>query len=457
MLRVYFQPATCSRFYPDLPRGAFPNLIFIPRMENSSTPSIASGIRDILVIGGIIAGVNWGVSRGDFGWLQMNPTPWLILPALIGARYGVLLGVAAGVATSAGISAVQAHELATSLHLVTQHHPFFFSSLLIIGLVAGEFHRFTKGRSRELLATTHDQSEELYRVKAELELCRETRHALQRHLAVHNATTASLDDDLRKIITAKPAEQLGLLLGALQQHGEVVSAALYRSDGSKLKRIAVVEPTAALPETLSLAAVPLASKALDERSIASVKDPLGTSATQPFLAAIPFTDAEGDGLLLVQDMPFKAFNLEHLARIDLILHWTFAMLRYRKEFGEGSTSKGGNSVPMEDFMALLGQSLQAEESHALPSTVIRLDFNKLDEAKDAKLEKRLLATLPPTAFATRLPAHGSLIVLLPFGGELEAEATNKLLNAAGADVKLCHYLVVGPADTQTFWTHIIQE
>jgi hypothetical protein len=262
-----------------------------------------------------------------------------------------------------------------------------------------------------------------------------------------------LDDDLRKIITSKPADQLPALLTALQQHGQIVSAGLYRVVGSKLKRIAVAEPTAVLGESLVLDEVPLAARALDQRSIASVKDPMGTSATQPYLAAVPFGDAQGAGVLLIQDMPFAAFNWPHLARIDLILHWTFALLRYRDALsGEG---KGTRRVPIEEFKVLLAQALQAESSHSLPSIVVRVDFTQPNEAKDSKLEQRLLATLPATALVTRLPQQGSLIALLPFGGEMEAESASHELSNIAATLQVSHYLVVGPTTVEALWAHVV--
>ena len=138
-------------------------------MESPTEPSLAKGIRDIIVIGGILGGVNAAVSQGDFGWLQMNPTPWLILPALIGARYGVFMGVASGIAAGLGISMVHAREHGLMVQTLSQQHPFFFSALIVAGFVAGEFQRYTKGRSRELLETTHGQAEALYRVRAELD------------------------------------------------------------------------------------------------------------------------------------------------------------------------------------------------------------------------------------------------------------------------------------------------
>jgi hypothetical protein len=423
-------------------------------MESHTESSIAKGIRDIVVLGAIIGGVNAGVSRADIGWLQMNPTPWLLLPTLVGARYGVTLGVSAGIATALGLAVLLARGEGISLQMISQHHPFYFSALIVAGLIAGEFRRYTKGRSRELIETTHHQAEELYRVKAELELCRETRHALQRHLALHQAATASLDDDLRKVIIGKPAELFDNLLALLQQHTQLVSAAIYKVVGGNLIRQAVLEPTAALAETLRINEVPLAAKALDETALASVKDPLTTSASQPFLAAIPFADTRGAGVLLIQDMPLQSFDWQNLARMDLVLHWTFALLRHREVLGGGGSAV--NYVVMEDFMALLGEALQAEATHALPSCVLRVDFNKLDEAQSAQTETRLLASLPATALVTRLPAHGSLIVLLPFGGEMDAEATSRALSATGAALRVSHYLVVGPTDTQAFWAHVMQ-
>ena len=55
-----------------------------------------SGARDFVVLCVILAVVNGLTERGDPGWLKMNPTPWLLPAALIGARYGFVSGLLSG-------------------------------------------------------------------------------------------------------------------------------------------------------------------------------------------------------------------------------------------------------------------------------------------------------------------------------------------------------------------------
>lgn len=403
-------------------------------------------IRDVFVIGGMLGLLNVWMARGDFGWINLNPTPWLVLPVLMGGRYGIAPGLVSGLISSLAISFFQARAAGVPVPVFAQQHSFFFSSLVLGGFLAGELNRFSRNRSLTLQESNERLSEQSSRLGAELELARETRQDLQRHLALLNAPLASLDEDLRKVISEPPAQWLDALLAVLHQHTRVFSVGIYKTSGTRLVRLSALHPTGPLGEALNLEEVPLAAQAIQEQTVASVPDPLQTTAAQPFLAAIPWAGLEGSGVLLVQDMPLQAYDWSNLAKIQLIMNWAFSLSRYRADLQQQNGQP--QLLKLEDFLPLVGQALAAEQTHHLPSVIVRADVGRESDVAP------LLRALPATALSTRLPGQGSLMILLPFGGEPEARALGLDLAKAGPEVRLSHYLVVGPATPDQFWTHV---
>lgn len=405
---------------------------------------IVKCVRDVVVLGGMIAMVNWLVARTDFGWLELNPTPWLLLPVLIGARYGAVAGIFGGAVTGALIAAVQGGRAMEETKAFVQDHPFFFSALVLIGYLAGECGRWLSGSKMTLDEKCRKQAFELERMSAELELQREVKHELQNRLALHNATLAGLDDDLRKLVTGSPESLMAGLLTLLHQHSQVTSAGLYLRRGDRLERVAVLHPTKPLKESLTLDENPLARRALEERSVMSVKSALETTKDQPFLAALPFERRDQEGVLLVQDMPLRAFNWPNLARIELVMLWTFAMDQVRGQFGAP-----GELVPMEAWKVLINQAIDTDQLHDVPSMVVKQEV-------DAATEKTILKMLPPTAAATRLPESSSIAILLPLGGEMEAGALVAEWQRLGIKKSPVKYPVTRGPSAEEFWKHVLQ-
>ena len=410
-------------------------------------------IRDTILISGMLLVANRLMSPSDIGWLNLNPSPWLLLPVLIGGRYGMGPGLVSGLLAGLGIAFFQARTIAEPAQIFARHHAYFFTSLALGGFLAGEMNRLTRRRNQELIETNQHLSARSGGLSAELELVRETRQDLQRHLALFNAPTASLDEDLRKLVKGPPAQLLDGLLTLLHQQAQISSAGIYRQESDRLRRLAVLHPTRPLAEVLMLEEVPLAVKALEAQSIASLADPQQTTIAQPFLAAIPWESAQGPLVLLIQDMPLQAYEWSHLARIALIVNWAAAISRYRSDLHQPDGQQ--KLLKLTEFVPLVGQALEAEQLHHLPSIIIRADFLLPQEAGSSKAEGQLMRVLPPTALCTRLLGHGSLMILLPFSGETEAQELSRALAVAGPQVRLSHYLVVGPLKLDEFWTHLM--
>ncbi|MDB6140940.1 MAG: hypothetical protein JWO94_4012 [Verrucomicrobiaceae bacterium] len=408
-------------------------------------------IRDVILLIGILGVINVMAAPADLGWTSLNPSPWLLLPLLIGGRYGIGPGVGAGLAACLGIVLLQAHALGEPAPAFAQQHAYFLTALALGGFLAGELNRLTRGQVLTLSEANEHLSDESVRFSAELELARETRQDLQRYLALLNAPMAALDEDLRKLIIGPPAHLLDGLLAMLHQHASITSAGLYRLEGTGLRRLAALHPTGVLGEKLVLEEVPLAARALEAQSIASVSDPLATTLNQPFLAAIPWKAREGMGVLLVQDLPLQAFSWANLAKIQLIITWVSALSQYRDDLHREG---GMKFLKLEEFLPLVAQALEAEQVHHLPSIILRADYTRQADAGGNDISQKILQTLPPTALCTSLTDRGSLIILLPFSGETEAEALSQQIAKASPQVRLARYLVAGPLKLEDFWAHV---
>ncbi len=56
---------------------------------------------DAAVVAAAIVGANLLFDRAHPGWTNLNPSPYLLLPLLLGGRYGFLPGILAGLTASA--------------------------------------------------------------------------------------------------------------------------------------------------------------------------------------------------------------------------------------------------------------------------------------------------------------------------------------------------------------------
>lgn len=413
--------------------------------------SIGRVVRDALLLCGLLAGLNFALARGDAGWLELNPTPWLLPALLIGARYGVTPGATVGLLTVAILSILRARVEGIEPWAFATQHRYPLTSFVVAGFLAGQLNHLLRGDSAKLQRANGRLTDHVERLQSELGLVNETRHELQQRLALHNASFASLDVDLRKLVSLPPDEIFGALLQLLHRLAGVTSAGVYSLKGGTLHREAVIHQTAPLAENIPLEKSRLAAKALEEKSIASLSHPLESSKDQPFLTAVPWHYQDHEGVLLIQDMPLESFDWRNLARIEVIMHWALTLRAHAESF---AASGGRKLLPLEDFMVLLAQALETEQTHRLPSAVIRFDLVAGDNAI-ASDGRQLTSALPVSALTTHPPA-GGFVTLLPFTGEDGAEALSKSIKEKIPSVRTSHYLVVGPTKIEELWSRILE-
>lgn len=418
-------------------------------MEDSKSSS-GKAARDFILLSALLGGLNFAIARHDPGWMQLNPTPWLLLPLLIGIRYGLWPGTITGLLAAAALAVMRARleEMEPWDFAVANRYP--LTALIVAGFVAGECSRVFRRSRDEREEDTARLRSESERLRAELGVSRQARHELQQAVAMHNAPLACLDDELRKLVPLPAAMVHDALLQLLRRLAGVISAGFYERKNGSLVRLAVINPSGDLAETIRMADSRVAEQAIETKSISAIGDPDADPREQPFMAAIPWADNGKEGLLLIADMPVEQFDWRHLSRIELMLHWTFAIRRMAAEFNDAAA--GRREASTEEFMLLLAAALETEQTHQLPSSVLRLD----DGEAVAGIGNQLAPLLPASAVTSRVPG-GGLAVLLPFTADQEAEAISHRIQEKAPSLRISRYVVAGAARLEDLWTRILSE
>jgi len=416
-------------------------------MAKKNSPTAA--FIDFIVLSLILAAVNYLISKSDLGWFNLNPTPWLLPIVLIGVRYGFACGLTSGLLTAALLALTVQQTHSTPLVESLREHVSFYLALVIAGAVSGEFGAQVKRRSEASIKEQQSLKDEVSRLRSQLDVVLETRHDLQQQLALFNAPVCALDEELKTLFTYSQDEFVGQLLRLLHRLTNVTSAAIYFIGEDRFEQIASVHPTPQLASSLFFSEAPLAESAISSGQLASVPDATELTTEQPFLAALPWLDHLGRAaVLIIHDMPLESFNMNNLARVELILTWASAMAVLRQTF---TSANGSNrSISKEDFMVLLDEAVKVEAMHGIPSSILRFDLPPTGDVRALALK------LPLTAVVTRESLENSIVVLLPFTGETEANELTRHLVASMVGLRGFHYLITSPVTSQALWEQIMR-
>ena len=197
------------------------------------------GWLDLAVITGLLLVINGTFAPGDLGWMQLQPSPWLLLPMLMGCRYGFPAGMAgAGVAiVIATIGFARQEEVFFVVNLLKQHG-FLFTAMAAVGGISGQIQRGFKAREIVLTAQAERAGERLKKLDADVFLLREAKAELERLLATHDAELATLDAEIRRLFDSEGDELWQDILLLLNRQSRVSDAAIYTlaDDGQSLVR-----------------------------------------------------------------------------------------------------------------------------------------------------------------------------------------------------------------------------
>ena len=391
---------------------------------------------DAAVVAAAIVGANLLFDRAHPGWTNLNPSPDLLLPLLLGGRYGFLPGILAGLTASALIVLQQmgwAGPLPAappaSVRAALTATPYLHASLVFIGALCGELFGWFRREHTQAEAQLEKLTTSVRRLDSDVRYLRGVKDELDRVVAARDGEVSALDTELRRLYASSAEDLPAEVLQFLKRQARLADAAIYAvsAPDQPLLRLAFIGRDTHLPASLPPAASPVVRLALDRNSLVTLPELLqrrDPPAGEPTLIAAPLRDADGHvrALLVVTGLPFIAFTAQSANLIALICDWAGEALdlasgaagRYRIVAG-----RGAQRVFIRDhFRHLLDLAFVAQERHRLTSSVVLFTLPGAPAAEQSRFESALLGAVRAGDYAAELGRpEPHLVVLLPLVGE----------------------------------------
>lgn len=384
---------------------------------------------DGAVIAGLLVAANALVARHDPGWLALNPSPWLLLPLLMGARYGFSAGLISALGAAIGIGGARAAlGLNADWAEAIRAETYFGLSLLAVGGVAGELWLYFRRRIGQLEAHEEALRTKVRKLDSDAMVLREAKDELDRITAARDGEISSLDAELRRLYTCPVDGLAEAILSLLKRQARVADAALYRitPEGGALQRFGLIGEDTLFPPELSADAHEMVSKALAVKSLVTLPEILvdDQAEDESLLIAAPLLGADGEprALLLIAGMPFIAFNPASAEIVELVCEWSGGVLelsegaagRYRL-VGDRDTQKIFLPAHFQHLVELAFMSCQR---HRLPSSIVELALPQEDRSRQPWFEQTVLGAVRSGDFASEPEKpYPAVWVLLPLAGE----------------------------------------
>lgn len=437
-------------------------LIGDPR-QHSGSQIVRMLLLDFVVLFTLLACVNYVVSSGDVGWFAVNPTPYLIIPVLMGVRYGFTTGVCSGLLTALCLL-VGRHVLSHGVSL--EEHRFTLMTLPLFGAFAGQVAEGLRKR----LTTAETKGDELVQdnrhLNAERELLRLSRQDLQQRLGLFGAESASLDEELQELTESTREFAPAQLLGTLQRITRVRSAALYivphAERPAPLARAATIGDVSKFPEAMFPGDHQIVQEAMKKSSFLIQKSLLEATPSRGagYLASYPILGNDGciSYVLVVHDVPFNDIKPSTFDVMKSICDWMkFALVQPLHHEARH------RSVSQSEFYGGIEAAVATHKHHAVPSTLVRVPFDLAEGVDPTESFKRLLETLPRTTILSNSYEGGtrSLLFLLPANSDPEVRdgmrsAFAGFCGSLGGKQFEPRFVTTSPGDTpQQLWGKLV--
>ena len=372
----------------------------------------------------LLALVNYVIVPGDAGWFGVNPTPFLLIPVLLGVRYGFSAGLSAGLLT---VLLLVVGRYVAGQGITLTEHRYTLISFPLLGVLLGQVSEGLQRCGLQLEKEGEELRRENRRVHAEKELLVLSRQDLQQRLEFHGAEADSLEEQLEEDLGEDLGEAVETcsdfvpsdLLAALARITHAGSAALYEvpleSRAAALVRVASLGDSAHFPEHLLRDDHQIVAESLARNCFLVQKTLLQNppSRRSGYLAAYPITngaDRATTHVLIVQDVPFN--NLQPGA---------FEMMKSVCDRRIGSPAPSlhdearHRSIDQYEFYAAMEAAVTTHTKYAAPSTLVRVPFDFDDVMAPAESFRDLLELLPHRTLLSNSHEEGrrSVLFLLP--------------------------------------------
>lgn len=411
-----------------------------------SSTARRSAIRSLLWDSGILLTLlfllNWVLAAGDPGWRTLNPTPWLLLPFFLGARYSLGAGVSGAVAAGVGVAALQYLEKRSGLALVqlVGENPYYFLGLLAAAATGGLAHFLAVGAQLKLRQERDELMEEHRQLLSDLALHRENEIVLQEALLLHGAEVSSLTEEMHRLFSQDCEDWLAAFLASLHRSAGVAQAAIYLPRQDAWSRHAKVGDGTGLPETLTGNTDPILVEAVRQgvtvscRNVWSADEESGERSD--WLAAVPWKPepaAPVAAVLALRRMDLDHLHWDQLARIEAAFGWVMAhaeIAALRQQPAHAELERPDNLLDIlepREFAHRIQLALDAARTLDLPSQLITFRPREgCTEETWLSLREALRSTLRPVDSLGLLPGETanavSLGLLLPAASDAGAAA-----------------------------------
>lgn len=388
---------------------------------------------DGAVVAALVTGSNLLFDRAHPGWTNLNPSPYLLLPILMGGRYGFIPGVLAAFGASA-LVLVQQRFLGGlySINYALSEAIYLHAGFLFTGGLAGEIFGWFRRERAQMTAQMEKMQLSVRQLDADVAYLRGVKDELDRVVAARDGEVSVLDTELRRLYATSAGDLPAAILRFLRRQVRVNDAALYRvpAGATPLQRIAAIGRETHLPPTLERNASALVEFTLQRGSLVVLPELLQQrdAPGEPVLLAAPLLDASGTtrALLVVTGMPFISFTAHTANLVSLVCDWAGEVI----DLAEGATGRyrivtGRDSQRIftrAHFIHLLQLALAAYRRHHLPSSVVIFSLPGASSNEQARFEQVLVSTLRAGDYAAELGRpEPHLAVLLPLVGERGAQ------------------------------------
>ncbi len=388
---------------------------------------------DALVITIGVVGANWIIASSDPGWIQLNPSPYLLLPILIGARYGFTPGVVAGIAAGLIVAIQHAYVGSISLRSSLAESVYLHTSFLFFGGIAGELYGWLHRERTQSEVQLDKLQTSAKHMDAELRYLRTMKDDYDQAVAASGGQISTLDTELRRLHTYSAEDLPDAVLQLLKRQIRVADAAIYTpiDDTPLLMRQSLLGDDAHLPEEFSPQQSQVVQLAIEHKSLVTLPQLL--QRTEPpekenILLALPLKTSGNQPLayLLITGIPFISFTQQTADLIALIGNWAGELLELSDGAGNNYRIVQGHQTQRiyfyPHFSHVVRLAYSAYSHHHLSSTIVIFTPPDGSAMTQENFEQTLLKAVRSGDFATTLNQPSpNLAVLLPLVGQRGTE------------------------------------
>jgi hypothetical protein len=381
---------------------------------------------DTATIATVLLVINSFFSPDDIGWMRLQPSPYFLLPVLIGSRYGFVAGMMGGFTAALISMAGLGRWTAFDLKQLIAAHDFFLGGLILSGAICGELQRTFRKKERDLTVQNETLQNQLRKLEMDLLLLREAKAELERMVATRDSEVTTLDVEIRRLFDSTGDELYQNILLLLNRQVRVSEAALYLIESpAGLSRKALLGQPHNLPEQMPPNSIEMVSLALKHKTPVTIPEFWHRSFDQHknYLMTVPLLDSQDKplGVVVVTSLPFISLHQKTVRLVSLICRWASRVVEIRLARGAYRLVDGLESQKIfspDFFRSNLELSHASFSQHNLPSSVVLFTLPDQPKALQGHLEKVVRSCVRggdfPAELNLRVP---NLAVLFPLCGE----------------------------------------